>query len=107
MSGWYRRAGERLVLELQVQPGAARTEVAGLHDGRLKLRLAARAVDGRANAALVEFIAARLGVAKRDVTIEAGANSRRKRVQVIGATRTPEALLPRPDAAGAHRLRGA
>lgn len=107
MSGWYRRAGERLVLELQVQPGAARTEVAGLHDGRLKLRLGARAVDGRANAALVEFIAARLGAAKRDVTIEAGASSRRKRVQVIGATRPPEVLLSRADAAGAQRLRRA
>ena len=53
-------------------PGAARTEVAGLYGGRLKLRLAARAVDGKANAALVEFIAERLGAARRDVTIEAG-----------------------------------
>ena len=97
MSGWFRHAGERLLLEVQVQPGAARTEVAGLHDGRLKIRLGARAIDGRANAALVQFIAARLGVAKRDVTIEAGATSRRKRVQVIGATRAPEALLTRSD----------
>jgi len=97
VSGWFRHAGERLLLEVQVQPGAARTEVAGLHDGRLKIRLGARAIDGRANAALVQFIAARLGVAKRDVTIEAGATSRRKRVQVIGATRAPEALLSRSD----------
>ncbi|MCG6953341.1 MAG: DUF167 family protein [Betaproteobacteria bacterium] len=97
MSGWFRHAGERLLLEVQVQPGAARTEVAGLHDGRLKIRLGARAIDGRANAALVQFIAARLGVAKRDVTIETGATSRRKRVQVIGATRAPEALLSRSD----------
>ena len=88
-----RRAGERWLLELHVQPGAARTEVAGVHDGRLKLRLAARAVDGRANAALTEFIAGRLGAAKRDVTIEAGAASRRKRVSVTSAARTPEALL--------------
>ena len=42
-----------------------------------------------------EFIAARLGVAKRDVTIESGASSRRKRVQVIGAIRAPEVLLSR------------
>ena len=97
MSGWFRHAGERLLLEVQVQPGAARTEVAGLHDGRLKIRLGARAIDGRANAALVQFIAESLGVAKRDVTIEAGATSRRKRVQVIGATRAPEALLSRSD----------
>lgn len=93
MSSWYRRADEVLMLELQVQPGAARTEVAGLHDGRLKVRLAARATDGRANAALLEFIAARLGAAKRDVSLEAGATSRRKRVRVIGALCAPETLL--------------
>lgn len=97
MSSWYRRTGERLLLEVHVQPGAARTGVAGLHDGRLKLRLGARAVDGRANAALVEFIATRLGAAKRDVTIQAGMTSRRKRVQVVGATRAPEALLSAAD----------
>lgn len=97
MSSWYRRTGERLLLDVHVQPGAARTGVAGLHDGRLKLRLAARAVDGRANAALVEFIATRLGAAKRDVTIQAGMTSRRKRVQVVGATRAPEALLSAAD----------
>jgi uncharacterized protein (TIGR00251 family) len=93
VSRWYRRAEEALVLELHVQPGATRTEVAGLHDGRLKVRLAARASDGRANAALLEFIAARLGAAKRDVSIEAGATSRRKRVRVVGAVCAPETLL--------------
>jgi len=81
-----------------VQPGAARTQVCGLHDGRLKVRVAARATDGRANAALVEFIAAGLGVAKRDVLIEAGTTSRRKRLQVIGATRAPDVLLQPKDA---------
>jgi uncharacterized protein (TIGR00251 family) len=81
-----------LILELHVQPGAARTEVAGLYGGRLKLRLAARAVDGKANAALVEFIAERLGAARRDVTIEAGQSGRAKRVAVRGARRGPEAL---------------
>lgn len=66
--------------------------MAGLHGGRLKLRLAARAVDGKANAALIEFIAARLGVARRDVTIESGQAGRTKRVAVRGAKRGPEAL---------------
>jgi uncharacterized protein (TIGR00251 family) len=80
------------MLELHVQPGAARTEVAGLYGGRLKLRLAARAVDGKANAALIEFIAARLGAARRDVTIEAGQSGRVKRIAVRAARRGPEAL---------------
>lgn len=81
-----------------MQPGAARTQVSGLHDGRLKVRVAARATDGRANAALIEFIAAGLGVAKRDVRIEAGTTSRRKRLQVIGTTRVPDVLLRLRDA---------
>jgi uncharacterized protein (TIGR00251 family) len=94
VTAWYRRTREGLLLEVHVQPGASRTAVAGLHDGRLKVRLAARAVDGRANAALVDFIATQLGAAKRGISIEAGAASRRKRVRVLGATRAPEALLP-------------
>jgi uncharacterized protein (TIGR00251 family) len=73
---------EEIVLELQVQPGAKRTEFAGMHGERRKLRLAAPPVDGKANAALIEFIAAQYGVPKRNVTIEAGEHSRQKRVKV-------------------------
>jgi uncharacterized protein (TIGR00251 family) len=75
-----------------VQPGASRTAVAGLHGDALKIRLAARPVQGAANAELVRFLAAVFGVAKRDVTIEAGEASRRKRVAVRGAHR-PETLF--------------
>ena len=78
-----------MILELHVQPGAARTEFAGEHGGRLKLRLAAPPVDGKANAALVAFLAEYYGVAKRNVRIVAGANSRRKRVIIEGAQWTP------------------
>ena len=92
---WWRRRGDELILELHVQPGAARSEIAGLHGERLKVRVAARAVEGEANAALIEFLAERLGVAKRDVKIAAGAGSRTKRVSVRGARRSPEALLER------------
>ena len=73
-----------MILELHVQPGASRTEFAGRHGERIKLRLAARALDGKANAALVEFLAAYYGVPKRNVRIEAGLKSRRKRVVIEG-----------------------
>jgi len=76
-----------------VQPGARRTEAAGLHGGRLKIRLAARAVEGAANEALVAFLAEAFGVAKRGVRIVAGEMSRQKRVSVAGSTRLPEILL--------------
>lgn len=86
------------MLDLHVQPGAARTGVAGLHGGRLKLRLAARAVEGAANAELIAFLAARFGVAKRDVAILAGEKARTKRVAVSNAAGGPERLLGPPSA---------
>lgn len=70
------------MLELHVQPGASRTEFAGRHGERIKVRLAARAVDGKANEALVEFLAAYYGVPRRSVRIESGLRSRRKRVVI-------------------------
>ncbi len=71
-----------MVLELHVQPGASRSEFAGRHGERIKVRLAARAVDGKANAALIEFLSDYYGVAKRDVRIVAGLKSRDKRVVI-------------------------
>ena len=73
-----------MILELYVQPGARRTEFAGTHGERLKVRLAAPALEGRANEALVEFLARHFKVAKRDVRIAAGARSRHKRVIIEG-----------------------
>ncbi len=72
------------VLELHVQPGAARSEFAGKHGERIKVRLTARAVDGKANAALVEFLAGYYGVPKRSVRIASGLKSRDKRVVIEG-----------------------
>lgn len=74
-----------MILDLHVQPGAKRSEFAGEHGGRMKLRLAAPAVDGKANEALIEFLAAYFGVPKRNVRIAAGLKSRQKRVIIEGA----------------------
>ena len=73
-----------MILDLHVQPGARKSEFAGQHGERIKVRLAARAVDGKANEALIEFLAAHYGVAKRDVRIIAGLKSRQKRVVISG-----------------------
>jgi uncharacterized protein (TIGR00251 family) len=71
-----------LILELHVQPGAARSEFAGRHGTRVKVRLAARAVDGRANEALIAFLAQHYRVPKRCVRIVSGLKSRQKRVEI-------------------------
>jgi uncharacterized protein len=72
----------RVLIQLHVQPGARKTEFAGKHGDRMKVRLAAPPVDGKANAALIDFIAAEYGVPRRNVTIEAGLHSRQKTVAV-------------------------
>jgi len=73
-----------VILDLHVQPGAARSEFAGKHGERIKVRLAAPAHEGRANAALIEFLAGHYGVPRRNVRIAAGLKSRRKRVVIDG-----------------------
>lgn len=79
---WARRTAGGWTLAIHVQPGAKRSEVAGLHGDRLKVRIAAPALDGRANEALVAFVAEALGVPKRNVRIAAGERSRDKVVDV-------------------------
>ncbi len=77
-----RRDGGDLVLELRVQPRAPRSGFAGVHGGRLRVRLQAPPVDGRANAALVEFLAEAFDVPRARVTIEHGLTGRDKRVRI-------------------------
>ncbi|MGH8732225.1 MAG: DUF167 domain-containing protein [Burkholderiales bacterium] len=71
-----------MILELHVQPGASRSEFAGKHGNRIKVRVAARAADGEANEALIEFLAGHYGVPKRNVRITSGLKSRQKRVVI-------------------------
>jgi uncharacterized protein (TIGR00251 family) len=77
------------VLTLHVQPGASRTEYAGVHGDAHKIRLAARAVDGRANEALIAFLADAFDVPRRDVAIASGASSRRKIVRISSPSKRP------------------
>lgn len=71
-------------LLLHVQPGAARSEFAGVHDDALKLRVAARAVDGQANESVCAFLAKFFVVSKTCVTITRGQTSRKKTVFIQG-----------------------
>ena len=87
---WRREDAGALVLSLHVQPGAARTEVAGTHGDALKVRLAAPPVDGKANAALLRFLAAAFGVPLRQVTLVRGETSRQKVVRVAAPVLRPD-----------------
>lgn len=70
--------GGQVTLTLHIQPGAKKTEVAGIHGDALKIRLAAPPVDGKANAALIDFIATVLDLPKAAITLKSGQTSRRK-----------------------------
>jgi hypothetical protein len=98
---WVSADGGGARLRLHVQPRATRSEIAGLHGEALKVRLAAPPVEGAANDELVRFLAERLGISRRRVTLETGAGSRAKMVRVEGiAAAEIERRLAPGDASG-------
>ena len=78
-----------LLLRLLVQPRASKNEMAGVHNDALKLRLTTPPVEGRANQAVIAFLAKRLHLPKSALTIKSGQQSREKQVVISGC---PEAL---------------
>ena len=94
--------GSGISLQLSVVPNARNTRVDGLQDGALRVRLAAPPIDGRANEALVAWLARELDVPRRAVDVALGASGRRKRVDVDVPLAQAEAWLARvlgPDSA--------
>jgi len=77
-------AGGGVTFAVRVVPRASKKEIVGVHGDALKVRLTAPPVEGRANDALIAFLAQWLGVRKSQVEIVAGATSRRKMIRVIG-----------------------
>ncbi len=87
-----------VLLRLHVQPRARQQGVAGIHGDALKLKLTVPPVDGRANRELINFLARTLRLAKHDVVIRRGQQSRHKQVllQGISADRVRELLTSAP-----------
>jgi uncharacterized protein (TIGR00251 family) len=84
--------GDALVIDVQIQPGASRDEIVGLHGDRLKIRIAAPPVDGRANDHLIEYLAAAFGTRRAAVTIVRGLTGRAKTVRIVAPTIVPVAV---------------
>jgi hypothetical protein len=87
------------VLQLSVAPNARRTGADGLHDGALRVRLAAPPVDGKANERLLAWLADELGLPKRAVRLLRGDSARRKTVEIDAPAQAVQrwlASLPRP-----------
>lgn len=109
---WIQTSANGARLRIHVVPNAKRTEVIGLQAGMLKIKLHAAPVDGKANDALVKFIAERLCLLRRDIVVSHGHSSRQKVLDidhpglsrdVIASALWPEAAVnPQSDAQAAR-----
>lgn len=89
---WFRFERSAIILTLHVQPGAKHSEIAGLHGDALKIRLAAPPIEGRANEALLRFLAELFAVPLRNIELLRGAQSRHKMVKISGSAVAPQDL---------------
>jgi hypothetical protein len=92
-SDWLRATDSGCELSIRVVPGSRKSEVAGANGGVLRVRLAAPAVDGKANAELVRFVAEWFGVRRSAVELIVGTRSRTKRVRVTGRQAPPDTTM--------------
>ncbi len=94
---WCRKHGEGLRIAVQVTPNASKSEAIGAVEGVLKIRLKAQPIEGKANEALIRFIADQLDVAKSRVSLARGLSSRQKIIEVnttMTVAQAQAALLP-------------
>ncbi len=84
MSDYCKSTPSGVLILIHLQPRSSRSELAGVHGDRLKIRLTAPPVDSKANEALCDFLAERLGVSKSAVRMVKGEKSRKKDILVSG-----------------------
>jgi uncharacterized protein (TIGR00251 family) len=95
---WYRWDGEDLILAIHVQPKASRDTLDGTYGERLKVRISAPPVDGKANEHLLRFLASLFDVPRRQVRLLSGESGRAKRVRIRQPGKLPaEIENPYPD----------
>lgn len=74
--------GDGIIVNVSIVPRASRTEIVGVYDDVLKIRIAAPPVDGAANAELVRLLARTFKISKSEITIIGGETSRKKRIKI-------------------------
>lgn len=93
---WYYWEQGRVIIQIRLQPRARCDEIAGLQGGRLKIRITAPPVDGKANAHLLKFLAQSFQVSKNQVRLLSGAATRDKRVTIESPARLLPGMEPPP-----------
>ena len=89
-------AADRAILKVRLHPGAKRNAIAGTHDGAIKISLTTPPIEGRANEALIAYLAKTLNIPKTSITLTAGQTSRNKTLHIHGVSQAQlqAALLP-------------
>ncbi len=77
---------DAVILTLKIVPGSSKTTLCGLLDGMLKIKVAAPPEKGKANKAVIAFLAQTLGIKKADLSLVSGQTSPVKQVQIQGLT---------------------
>ena len=90
---WFRWQETTLLLEIALQPGTAKRQIVGLHGGRLKIRIQAPPVDGKANSALIEYLAEEFSVTRSQISILRGISNRSKTLVINQPQVLPASLL--------------
>ena len=78
------------ILTVYLQPGAKKSEIVGLHDGNIKIKVKAPPIDGKANAALIDFLSEFFDVSKSSIKIISGDKSRLKKVAITNLSDTQQ-----------------
>lgn len=91
---FYEWRQQTLILNIHIQPRASRDELVGPHGDRLKVRITAPPVDGKANEHLIRFLAKCFAVAKSQVTLLSGESGRDKRISITNPTQLPPFIVP-------------
>ena len=85
--------GRNLVLRIYIQPGAKTTELAGLHNGRIKIRINAAPTEGEANRELTQFVSSLFKVSKSAISLDKGRTSRKKTLTIQNPDFLPAQFL--------------
>jgi hypothetical protein len=83
---WITDSKSGVIIQVHASPRASKSQIQGLHGDALKIRLQAPPVDGKANQALIGFLAETLGIPQRQITLLSGQTSRQKRLSLQGIT---------------------
>ena len=82
-------------MAVQITANAKKTEVIGVLDDALKIKLQAQPIEGKANEALIKYLAKVLEVPRGALTITHGQTNKKKLIEIVSATLTPEEVEKR------------